>query len=76
VFSSGWALEQLWVFLAAPLLGAAIAGLVFRSMGTAGAGTGAVVQAGTGETTEAGEPAETAEPGSREAQEFFDGKRG
>lgn len=77
VFSSGWALEQLWVFLAAPLLGAAIAGLVFRSMGTAaGAGTGAVVQAGTGETTEAGEPAETAEPGSSEAQEFFDGKRG
>lgn len=79
VFSSGWALEQLWVFLAAPLLGAAIAGLVFRSMGTAagaGAGAGAVVQAGTGETTEAGEPAETAEPGSSEAQEFFDGKRG
>ncbi|MBA4101010.1 MAG: porin [Arthrobacter sp.] len=75
VFSSGWALEQLWVFLAAPLLGAAIAGLVFRSMGTA-AGAGAVVQAGTGETTEAGEPAETAEPGSSEAQEFFDGKRG
>ncbi|TLM85109.1 aquaporin [Pseudarthrobacter sp. NamE5] len=33
VFSSGWALEQLWVFLAAPLVGAALAGLVFRSFG-------------------------------------------
>ncbi|TLM72501.1 aquaporin [Pseudarthrobacter sp. NamB4] len=33
VFSSGWALEQLWVFLAAPLVGAAVAGLVFRSFG-------------------------------------------
>ncbi|MFD0044868.1 aquaporin [Pseudarthrobacter scleromae] len=74
VFSSGWAVGQLWVFLAAPLLGAAIAGLVFRSIGAAG--TGAVVQAGTGEANEAGEPAETAEPGSSEAQEFFDGKRG
>ncbi|UUL75060.1 aquaporin [Pseudarthrobacter sp. Fe7] len=30
VFSSGWAVEQLWVFLVAPLAGAAIAGLVFR----------------------------------------------
>ncbi|GGI74072.1 aquaporin [Pseudarthrobacter scleromae] len=74
VFSSGWAVGQLWVFLAAPLLGAAIAGLVFRSIGAAG--TGAVVQAGTGAANEAGEPAETAEPGSSEAQEFFDGKRG
>ncbi|MBD1591018.1 porin [Arthrobacter sp. S1_S22] len=76
VFSSGWAVGQLWVFLAAPLLGAAIAGLVFRSIG-AGAGVGAVVQAGTGEeANEAGESAETAEPASTEAQEFFDGKRG
>lgn len=30
VFSSGWAVEQLWVFLVASLAGAAIAGLVFR----------------------------------------------
>ncbi|UTT68209.1 aquaporin [Arthrobacter sp. DNA4] len=30
IFSSGWAVEQLWVFLVAPLTGAAIAGLVFR----------------------------------------------
>ena len=35
VFSSGWALEQLWVFLAAPLVGAALAGLVFRGAGSA-----------------------------------------
>jgi len=30
VFSSGWAVEQVWVFLVAPLAGAAIAGLLFR----------------------------------------------
>jgi aquaporin Z len=35
VFSSGWALEQLWVFLAAPLVGAAVAGLLFRTFGAA-----------------------------------------
>ena len=33
VFSSGWAAEQLWVFLVAPLAGAAIAGLAFRITG-------------------------------------------
>jgi aquaporin Z len=32
IFSSPWSLEQLWVFWAAPLAGAAIAGLVFRSI--------------------------------------------
>ncbi|NUP59730.1 MAG: porin [Pseudarthrobacter sp.] len=37
VFSSGWAVQQLWVFLAAPLVGAAIAGLVFRGAGTSAA---------------------------------------
>lgn len=48
VFSSGWAMEQLWVFLAAPLLGAALAGLVFRGAATAteaGSGQAARVQA-------------------------------
>ena len=29
IFSEGWALKQLWLFWAAPLLGAAIAGLVY-----------------------------------------------
>lgn len=33
VFSSGWALEQLWLFWVAPLVGAAIAGLIFRGFG-------------------------------------------
>ncbi|GAA4030473.1 hypothetical protein GCM10023063_11090 [Arthrobacter methylotrophus] len=33
VFSSSWALEQLWPFWVAPLVGAAIAGLVFRGFG-------------------------------------------
>lgn len=37
VFSSGWAAEQLWVFLVAPLAGGAIAGLAFRI--TPGAGS-------------------------------------
>ncbi|GAA2719520.1 hypothetical protein CAE01nite_07190 [Cellulomonas aerilata] len=31
VFSEGWALSQLWVFWAAPLVGAAIAGLAHRA---------------------------------------------
>jgi aquaporin Z len=35
VFSSGWAVEQVWVFVAAPLVGAAVAGLVLRSFGSA-----------------------------------------
>lgn len=39
VFSEGWALEQLWLFWAAPLLGALIAGLTFRSVEFAGRGT-------------------------------------
>ncbi len=30
IFSSPWSLEQLWVFWVAPLVGAAISGLVFR----------------------------------------------
>ncbi|MHC6593018.1 MIP/aquaporin family protein [Arthrobacter sp. C152] len=51
VFSSGWAAGQLWVFLAAPLVGAAIAGLVFRGAGTAAAAA----------------PAEEARPDTRDA---------
>ncbi|GAB5077256.1 aquaporin [Arthrobacter sp. AD-310] len=36
VFSSGWAVQQLWVFVAAPLAGAAVAGLLFRLFNTNG----------------------------------------
>ncbi|MCC9203483.1 aquaporin [Arthrobacter sp. zg-Y769] len=32
LFSEGWAREQLWLFWVAPLLGAVIAGLIFRSV--------------------------------------------
>jgi aquaporin Z len=39
LFSSSWSLEQLWVFWVAPLIGAAIAGLVFRGFGAAETGT-------------------------------------
>jgi aquaporin Z len=46
VFSSGWAVEQLWVFLVAPLAGAAIAGLVFRITGLEG--SAAPVEDGAG----------------------------
>ncbi|MBT2513995.1 MIP/aquaporin family protein [Arthrobacter sp. ISL-30] len=35
LFSSSWALEQLWLFWIAPLVGAAVAGLVFRGIGDA-----------------------------------------
>jgi aquaporin Z len=31
IFSDGWAFEQLWVFWVAPLVGAALAGLVYRA---------------------------------------------
>ncbi|MGO4187085.1 MIP/aquaporin family protein [Pseudarthrobacter sp. TAF60_1] len=37
VFSSSWSLEQLWPFWVAPLVGAGIAGLVFRGFATADA---------------------------------------
>lgn len=34
IFSEGWAFEQVWLFWAAPLLGAAIAALVYRAFAT------------------------------------------
>ncbi|WP_426996202.1 MIP/aquaporin family protein [Pseudarthrobacter sp. N5] len=43
-FSSSWSLEQLWLFWVAPLVGAAIAGLVFRGF----AETPAAVPLGAG----------------------------
>ncbi len=35
LFTGDWALAQLWLFFAAPLLGAVIAGLIFRSIDSA-----------------------------------------
>lgn len=63
LFSSGWAAGQLWAFVAAPLVGAAFAGLVFRSFGAAaGARPRTGVQAGSGETGETGEIRAAVEP--------------
>ncbi|MHA7142140.1 aquaporin [Arthrobacter sp. Sr33] len=52
IFSEGWAIEQLWLFWVAPVLGAAIVGLIYRSTelfggrkseaGVAGAADGSV----------------------------------
>jgi aquaporin Z len=36
IFVGGWALEQLWMFWIAPLIGAAIAGVVYRWLGQEG----------------------------------------
>ena len=33
LFAGGWALEQLWLFWLAPLVGAALAGVVYRVVG-------------------------------------------
>lgn len=37
LFAEGWAVGQLWLFWAAPILGAVIAGLIYRSMSLFGA---------------------------------------
>ncbi len=34
VFVGGWAIEQLWLFIVAPILGGALASIVFRLIGT------------------------------------------
>jgi len=33
VFVGGWALSQLWLFWVAPLVGAALGGIVYRAIG-------------------------------------------
>lgn len=45
IFSSGWAMQQLWVFVAAPLVGAAVAGLLFRLFNTHAAAPAATTAA-------------------------------
>jgi aquaporin Z len=88
IFSSGWAVGQLWVFVAAPLVGAAIAGLAFRSFGTgsdsavpaaegaADAGGASDDDAGTEDAHEEETPAlPDTKTEAGEAREFFDGRR-
>ena len=41
LFSNSWSMGQLWLFWVAPLVGAAIAGLVFRAASAVGDGEGA-----------------------------------
>jgi aquaporin Z len=36
VFVGGWAIEQLWLFILAPIVGAALAGLVYKYLGGKG----------------------------------------
>lgn len=38
VFAGGWALAQLWLFWVAPIVGAAIGGIVYRMLGREGTG--------------------------------------
>jgi aquaporin Z len=35
IFVGGWAIDQLWLFIVAPIIGAVIASLVFKAIGTA-----------------------------------------
>ncbi len=86
LFSSGWAMEQVWVFLAAPLVGAAIAGLLSRSflaVSPAHGGTGVDLEPApemlTGNAGGEGRKDSVRGVGdgtANEAQEFFEGKRG
>jgi aquaporin Z len=55
VFSSGWAVGQLWVFVAAPLVGAVIAGLAFRSFGAGSVSVSVSALPGSGESLVTGD---------------------
>lgn len=66
VFAEPWALEQLWLFWLAPLLGAAITGLIYRSLDFASPGAVVVIEEEFADDDEdlAAETAETAETGA------------
>jgi aquaporin Z len=64
-FAESAAAGQLWLFWAAPLLGAAVAGLVYRSVDFAGAPTAAAVT----DADDAGTPGEAAGAASASAPE-------
>ncbi|WP_411373609.1 aquaporin [Arthrobacter sp. MPF02] len=72
IFSSGWAVAQLWVFVAAPLAGAAVAGLLFRLFAPAGpapagaAGPEAEEPEGASDGDAREERSEAAEPTARD----------
>ncbi len=85
-FSPAWALDGLWLFWVAPLLGAALAGFVFRGFSDAGARalqpeeSEAVTAEAAG--VEDVVPVEAPVEGARkqvaadDARDFFDGKKG
>ncbi len=68
IFSESWALQQLWLFWAAPLLGAVIAGLIYRSVDMTLDARRAGYAADTEEVTEYGTDAEEAPEGVTAAE--------
>ncbi|MFJ4207299.1 MIP/aquaporin family protein [Paenarthrobacter sp. NPDC089675] len=85
-FSPAWALDGLWLFWVAPLLGAALAGFVFRGFSDAGARAlqPEEPEAVTAQADDAGEAVPAEAPGQSarqalaadDARDFFDGKKG
>ncbi|MER1995612.1 MAG: aquaporin [Arthrobacter sp.] len=80
VFAEPWALQQLWLFWVAPLLGAAITGLIYRSLDFSAPGAAVIIEedfdeeddtaaASAGASAAAGNPSDSAED---DARGFFD----